>query len=48
MNVYKPKPVEERISELMTRISTVRSELIKLKIQKRLLLKLKRIQEADD
>ena len=48
MNVYKPKPIEERISELMTRISTVRSELIKLKIQKRLLLKLKRIKETGD
>jgi len=48
MNVYKPKPIEERISELITRISTVRSELIKLKIQKRLLLKLKQIQEAGE
>ena len=48
MNVYKPKPVEERISELMTRIRTTRSELIKLKIQKRLLLKLKRIKESGD
>ena len=48
MNVYKPKPIEERISELMTRISTVRSELIKLRVQKRLLLKLKRIKETGD
>ena len=48
MNMYKPKPIEERIIELMTRISKVRSELIKLRTQKRLLLKLKRMQEADD
>jgi hypothetical protein len=48
MNMYKPKPVEERISELMNRICKVRSELIKLRTQKRLLLKLKRMQEADD
>jgi hypothetical protein len=48
MNAYKPKPIEERINELLTRITTVRSELIKLRVQKRLLLKLKRIQEARD
>lgn len=48
MSAYKPKPIEERISELMTRIRATRSELIKLKIQKQLLLKLKRIKESGD
>jgi hypothetical protein len=44
----KHKPIDERISELIAKISTARSELIKLKIQKRLLLKLKQLQEAGD